>query len=85
MINKVHHDISHFNILHHCWQNSVNYTVSYTHLDVYKRQIRSNKLLGEPVLQIIETRNVNNVQARVFELIVPLKLEPGSDAGGGKT
>jgi type IV pilus assembly protein PilO len=40
------------------------------------------KLFGEPVLQIIETRNVNNVQARVFELIVPLKLEPSSDAGG---
>ena len=31
-------------------------------------------LFGEPVLQIIETRNVNNVQARVFELVVPLKL-----------
>jgi len=51
----------------------------------FMRAIRSDKLFGEPVLQIIETRNVNNVQARVFELIVPLKLEPGSGVGGGKT
>jgi len=46
-------------------------------------------LFGEPVLQIIETRNVNNVQARVFELVVPLKLggeEVGpAGAGGNKT
>jgi len=45
-------------------------------------------LFGEPVLQIIETRNVNNVQARVFELVVPLKLgvedEPAG-TGGKKT
>ena len=45
-------------------------------------------LFGEPVLQVIETRNVNNVQARVFELIVPLKLgvedEPAG-TGGKKT
>ena len=45
-------------------------------------------LFGEPVLQVIETRNVNNVQARVFELVVPLKLgvedEPAG-AGGKKT
>jgi type IV pilus assembly protein PilN len=35
------------------------------------------------VLQVIETRNVNNVSARVFELVVPLKLEVGlADAGG---
>jgi type IV pilus assembly protein PilN len=37
-------------------------------------------LFGEPVLQIIETRNVNNVQARVFELVVPLKLS-GEEVG----
>jgi len=46
-------------------------------------------LFGEPVLQVIETRNVNNVQARVFELVVPLKLggeEVGpAGAGGNKT
>ena len=45
-------------------------------------------LFGEPVLQVIETRNVNNVQARVFELVVPLKLgvedEPAG-TGGKKT
>ena len=43
-------------------------------------------LFGEPVLQVIETRSVNNVPARVFQLIVPLKL--GSDieqTGGDKT
>jgi type IV pilus assembly protein PilN len=51
----------------------------------FMRAIRGDKLFGEPVLQIIETRSVNNVQARVFELIVPLKLEPGPDVGGGKT
>jgi type IV pilus assembly protein PilN len=44
-------------------------------------------LFGEPVLQVIETRTVNNVQARVFELVVPLKLgvEAGQAGGGGKT
>lgn len=41
----------------------------------FMRQIRDSKLFGEPVLQIIETRNVNNVQARVFELIVPIRLQ----------
>lgn len=41
----------------------------------FMRSIRGTKIFGEPVLQIIETRNVNNVQTRVFELIVPLKLE----------
>lgn len=45
-------------------------------------------LFGEPVLQVISTQKVNNVQARVFELVVPLKLE-GEDgqagAGGKKT
>ncbi len=43
-------------------------------------------LFGEPVLQVIETRTVNNVQARVFELVVPLKLgaeaEPAGAAAG---
>ena len=45
-------------------------------------------LFGEPVLQIIETRNVNNVQARVFELVVPLKLgveDQPAETGGKKT
>lgn len=44
-------------------------------------------LFGEPVLQVIETRNVNNVQARVFELVVPLRLgaEDEQAKGGGKT
>lgn len=51
----------------------------------FMRAIRSDKLFGEPVLQVIETRNVNNVQARVFELIVPLKLDPGPEPGGSKT
>jgi type IV pilus assembly protein PilN len=43
-------------------------------------------LFGEPVLQVIETRNVNNVQARVFELVVPLRLgvEDEQAKGGGK-
>ncbi|MFZ1326015.1 MAG: PilN domain-containing protein [Candidatus Contendobacter sp.] len=36
-------------------------------------------LFGEPVLQVIETRAVNSVQARVFELVVPLKL--GAEGG----
>ena len=45
-------------------------------------------LFGEPALQIIETRNLNNVQARVFELVVPLKLgvqEEPAGAEGKKT
>ena len=45
----------------------------------------SPDLFGEPVLQVIETRTVNNVQARIFELLVPLKLgveEPKAGAGG---
>ena len=40
-------------------------------------------LFGEPTLQVIETRSVNNVQARVFDLTIPLKL--GGSAGDGQT
>jgi type IV pilus assembly protein PilN len=50
----------------------------------FMRAIRDSGLFGEPSLQIIETRGVNNVQARVFELLVPLKLTPVPEAGGGK-
>ena len=58
----------------------------------FMRDLRKSPthLFGEPVLQVIETRNVNNVQARVFELTVPLKLGGGAEgdqakAGGSKT
>ena len=52
----------------------------------FMRSIRDAKRFGEPVLQIIETKNVNNnVQARVFELIVPLKLGADQVGAGGKT
>lgn len=52
----------------------------------FMRDIKASNLFGEPELRVIETRNLNNVQARVFELIVPLKLtQPAPDAGGGKT
>jgi type IV pilus assembly protein PilN len=51
----------------------------------FMRSIRDANLFGEPALQIIETRNVNNVQARVFEMIVPLKLEANQAGAGGKT
>ncbi|MBZ4194469.1 MAG: PilN domain-containing protein [Candidatus Contendobacter sp.] len=52
-----------------------------TVISEFMRGIRGAKRFGEPVLQIIETKNVNNnVQARVFELIVPLK--PGADPAG---
>lgn len=52
----------------------------------FMRDIKASNLFGEPELRVIETRNLNNVQARVFELVVPLKLtQPAPDAGGGKT
>lgn len=51
----------------------------------FMRSIRGANLFGEPLLQIIETRNVNNVQTRVFDLIVPLKLEANPTEGGEKT
>lgn len=58
----------------------------------FMRDLKSSptNLFGEPVLQVVETRTVNNVQARVFELIVPLKLGGGVEgdqagAGGKKT
>lgn len=55
----------------------------------FMRDIKNaTDLFGEPALQIIETRNVNNVQARVFELVVPLKLgvqEEPAGAEGKKT
>lgn len=47
----------------------------------FMRDVKNSKLFGEPVLQVIQTREVNNVQARVFELVIPLKLEPDQDAG----
>jgi type IV pilus assembly protein PilN len=52
----------------------------------FMRDLKSaTDLYGEPVLQVIETRSVNNVQARVFELVVPLKLggDEGEQASGG--
>ena len=52
----------------------------------FMRTIKATNLFGEPELRVIETRNLNNVQARVFELTVPLKLaQPAPGAGGGKT
>ena len=60
----------------------------------FMRDLKSSEanLFGEPVLQVIETRSMNNVPARVFELIVPLRLggeaeQTGGDktAGGKKT
>ncbi|MEZ5575208.1 MAG: PilN domain-containing protein [Candidatus Competibacteraceae bacterium] len=48
----------------------------------FMRDIRDAKLFGEPVLQVIQNKNLNNVQARVFELVVPLKLDAEkADAG----
>lgn len=49
----------------------------------FMRDLRSSALFGEPVLQVIETRNINNVPARVFELVVPLRLEAGLTGAGG--
>lgn len=52
----------------------------------FMRSIRDANLFGEPALQVIETKNVSSsVQARVFELIVPLKLEGTQAGSGGKT
>ncbi len=51
----------------------------------FMRSIRDTKLFGEPVLQVIQTKNLNNVQARVFELVVPLKLDVEKAGGEGRT
>jgi len=51
----------------------------------FMRSIRDSKMFGEPVLQVIETKTINNIQARVFELIVPLKLDKGSADTEGNT
>ena len=52
----------------------------------FMRSIMASPLFGEPVLQVIQTQDVNNVQARVFELNIPLKLDAGrADAGEDKT
>jgi type IV pilus assembly protein PilN len=51
----------------------------------FMRDIKTSNLFGEPVLQIIQTNDVNNVQARVFELTIPLKLEADQEMTGGKT
>ena len=51
----------------------------------FMRDIRDAKLFGEPVLQVIQNKNLNNVQARVFELVVPLKLDAEKADAGGKT
>lgn len=50
----------------------------------FMRDVRGDKLFGEPVLQVVETLNINNIQARVFELTIPLKLEQGPESGEGK-
>ncbi len=51
----------------------------------FMREVKTSGLFGEPVLQIIQTKDVNNVQARVFELNIPLKLEADQEGGGRKT
>ncbi len=51
----------------------------------FMREIKTSNLFGEPALQIIQTKDVNNVQARVFELTIPLKLEADQEGAGGKT
>ncbi len=51
----------------------------------FMRDIKTSNLFGEPVLQVIQTKDVNNVQARVFELTIPLKLEADQEITGGKT
>lgn len=40
----------------------------------FMRSIRDSDLFGEPTLQLIETKEVNKVQAKVFEMTIPLKL-----------
>ncbi len=50
------------------------------------RSIRDAKMFGEPVLQVVQTQTINNVQVRTFELLVPLKLEgDATDTAGGKS
>ena len=50
------------------------------------RSIRDAKMFGEPVLQVVQTQTINNVQVRTFELLVPLKLEgDAADTAGGKS
>lgn len=51
----------------------------------FMRDVKASGLFGEPVLQVIQNKDVNNVQARVFELIIPLKLDVTSEDAGGKT
>lgn len=52
----------------------------------FMRSIRDSKLFGEPVLQVIETKTINKaVQARVFELIVPIKVDRGLAGAEGNT
>jgi len=50
----------------------------------FMRDIKTSDLFGEPVLQVIQTKDVNKVQARVFELTIPLKLEADQEGAGGK-
>jgi type IV pilus assembly protein PilN len=50
----------------------------------FMREIKTSDLFGEPALQIIQTKDVNKVQARVFELTIPLKLEADQEGAGGK-
>ena len=56
-----------------------------TIISEFMRSIRDSNLFGEPSLQIIETRPVNNVQARVFELIVPLKPDVAEASAEAKS
>ena len=50
------------------------------------RSIRDAKMFGEPVLQVVQTQTINNVQVRTFELLIPLKLEgDAADTAGGKS
>lgn len=49
----------------------------------FMREIKASQLFGEPVLQIIQNKDVNNVQARIFELSVPLKLGGDQAEMGG--
>ncbi len=61
-----------------------------TVISAFMRELRKSVMFGEPVLRLVQTKTINDgkdvpgVQARVFELAVPLKLGGDDVAVGSK-
>lgn len=49
----------------------------------FMRELKMSGMFGEPSLNIIQSKDVNKIQARVFEMGIPLKIQAAPANAGG--